>query len=74
MLFLEKSERRKNMSANQVYLLQAVLFFLQFINAGIGTVTHSALITLFVSGFVGAFQLYVNKIGVEIQPPNKPRL
>lgn len=59
------------MSANTIYLLQAVLFFLQFVNAGIGTITHSAIVTLFVSGFVGAFQLYVNKLGVELTPEKK---
>ena len=59
------------MTENKMYLLQAIGFFLQSVNAGLSGVIHSAVVTLFVASFVGAYQLYVSHLGIQMEPPKK---
>ena len=61
------------MTTERMYLLQAIGFFLQSVNAGLSGVIHSSMVTLLVSSFVGAYQLYVGHLGIQMDPQKKDK-
>ena len=59
------------MEPNTIYILQAVGFFLQIVNAGMSGVIQDPVISLLASAFVGAFQFYLQRAGILVEPPKK---
>lgn len=56
------------MSQNKIVLLQSIGIFLQLVNAGIGTATHNATLTLLIGAGVAAYQYYTNHLGNQSIP------
>ena len=57
------------MKANTIYLLQALGFFLQTINASISGVVHNPTVSMFIAAGVGAFQFYMQHVGIQMPAP-----
>jgi hypothetical protein len=53
---------------NRMYLLIAIGFFLQNVNAGLSGVVHNAMASLMVASLVGAYQLYIHLQGIQFDP------
>jgi hypothetical protein len=52
-------------------ILQGLGITLQGINAGIGTITHNAVVVLVVASVVGGYQYVLQNLGNNATPPGK---
>lgn len=60
------------MSQNTIFLLQSVGCMLQLINTGMAALHPNPVFALIFSSVVAGFQLYLQQIGNESQPPSTP--
>lgn len=57
------------MKPNTIYILQAVGFFLQMVNVGLSGTIENTTLSVILSAAVGAFQLYLQRAGILVEPP-----
>jgi len=57
-----------DLKPNTIYLLVAIGFFLQNMNAGLSGVIHSPVVSVLLSSSVGAFQVYMAHLGIKTDP------
>jgi hypothetical protein len=60
------------MKPNTLLILQSAAITVQFINAGIATVTDNAVLALMIAAVAGGFQYYVTR-AANLVEPNKPK-
>jgi hypothetical protein len=59
------------MKPNTMYLLQAIGFFLQTVNAGLSGTIHDPTVSVLIAAGVGAYQFYCQHMGIVSPSPSQ---
>lgn len=60
------------MTTNTLLMLQSILVTGQIINGGIAAITHNAMVVLIGGAVIGGLQFYVQHVGNQTKPQEKP--